>query len=189
MLSYAEKKFLLILARRSLEKYLKEKERLEIDEESLPSEVLKEKRGVFVTLWKNKELRGCVGDLEGNREIYQSVIDNSLASGLLDNRFLPLTINELAEIEIEISILSPLKKLSSKNKEDLLGYLGKKRPGLFVKKNNFQATFLPQVWAEIEKPEMFLSELCRKAGLEENEWKKMDLEIYEYEAEVFKEKD
>lgn len=188
-----DKEYLLQLARRSIQKYLQNQKMLKIEEDKLP-QTLKEKRGIFVSLWKNQELRGCIGNLEGDKPIYQSIIDNSLASAFLDPRFAALQENELNDIKIEISVLSELKKLPDfASPEHFLDYLNKHRPGLFIlrqkpeKKATFQATFLPQVWEDLKTAETFISRLCKKAGLDEDEWKKMDLEVYGYKAEVFKE--
>ncbi|MGE4554530.1 MAG: AmmeMemoRadiSam system protein A [Candidatus Paceibacterota bacterium] len=188
------KEYLLSLARRAIQKYLLEKQILEIDEDSLDEE-LKEKRGVFVTLEKNNQLRGCIGNLFPLKPIYQAVIDNSLASAFLDNRFPPLTFEELEEITIEISVLSPLKEIPLFNsKEEFLQYLQKNKVGVYFEKNGFQATFLPQVWEELETAQEFLSHLFLKGGLKANEWEiekiwnQRKIKLYEYQVENFKEK-
>lgn len=181
------KEYLLKLARRAIQKYFQDEGIFQIDEDDLP-QTLKEKKGTFVTLWKNNKLRGCIGDLESKKPIYQSVIDNCLASALLDSRFSPLGNDELNNTKIEISILSALKKLPDFiNPDAFLEYLNKYKPGLLIKKGSYQATFLPQVWEDLTCAESFISHLCEKAGLEKDEWKKMDLEVYQYSAEVFKE--
>jgi len=209
-----DKRYLLKLTRRAIQKYFQDESILQIDEDDLP-QTLKEKKGVFVSLWKNQELRGCIGNLEGKKPIYQSVIDNSLASALLDPRFRTLKEDELNDIKIEISILSELEKLPDFTSPDsFLKYLDKYRPGLLIKKESYphtkqeqfrlksekigkasshygvrvyQATFLPQVWKDLTSAKLFISHLCEKAGLDKDEWKKMDLEVYQYNAEVFKE--
>ena len=181
------KKYLLKLARRAIQKYFEDEGILKIDEDDLP-QILKEKRGTFVTLWKNNKLRGCIGNLENEKPIYQSVMDNCLASALFDTRFTPLKYDELNDIKIEISILSELKKLPDFTSSDsFLEYLDKYKPGLLIKKGGYQATFLPQVWDNLTSAESFISHLCEKAGLDKDEWKNMKLEIYQYGAEVFKE--
>jgi AmmeMemoRadiSam system protein A len=182
-----DKKYLLKLARKAIQKYFQDEGVLQINEDDLP-QTLKEKKGTFVTLRKNNKLRGCIGDLESKKPIYQSVIDNCLASALLDPRFTTLNNNELNDIKIEISVLSALKKLPDfTNSDSFLEYLDKYRPGLLIKKGSHQATFLPQVWEDLTSTELFISHLCEKAGLDKNKWKKMNLEIYQYSAEVFKE--
>jgi len=181
------KEYLLRIARRAIEKYFQDEGVFQIEEDELP-ESLKEKKGVFVTLWKDDKLRGCIGNLESQKPIYQSVIDNSLASALLDSRFTVLKKDELNDIKIEISILSELKKIPNfTDYNSFLKYLNKYKPGLLIKKGTYQATFLPQVWEDLNSAELFISHLCEKAGLQKDEWKKMDLEIYQYSAEVFKE--
>jgi len=182
-----DKQYLLKLARRAIKKYFQDKGVLQIEEDNLP-QTLKEKRGIFVTLWKNRQLRGCIGNLENKKPIYQSVIDNSLASALIDPRFMVLKKDELNDIKIEISILSELKKIPNfASSNSFLKYLNKYQPGILIKKGAYQATFLPQVWEELTSAETFISHLCEKAGLDKNEWEKMNLEVYGYTAEVFKE--
>ena len=182
-----DKQYLLKLARRAIKKYFQDKGVLQIEEDNLP-QTLKEKRGIFVTLWKNRQLRGCIGNLENKKPIYQSVIDNSLASALIDPRFMVLKKDELNDIKIEISILSELKKIPDfASSNSFLKYLNKYQPGILIKKGAYQATFLPQVWEELTSAETFISHLCEKAGLDKNEWEKMNLEVYGYTAEVFKE--
>ena len=182
-----DKKYLLKIARRAIQKYFQDEGVFQVEKDELP-QFLKEKKGTFVTLWKNNELRGCIGNLESEKPIYQSVIDNCLASALLDPRFTALKSDELNDIKIEISILSELKKLPNfTDYNSFLKYLNKYKPGLLIKKGTYQATFLPQVWEDLNSAELFISHLCEKAGLEKDEWKKMDLEIYQYSAEAFKE--
>jgi len=182
-----DKEYLLKIARRAMQKYFQDEGVFQVEKDELPQS-LKEKKGTFVTLWKNNELRGCIGNLESEKPIYQSVIDNCLASALLDPRFTTLKGDELNDIKIEISILSELKKLPNFTDYDsFLKYLNKYKPGLLIKKGAHQATFLPQVWEDLSSAELFISHLCEKAGLEKDEWKRMDLEIYQYSAEVFKE--
>ena len=183
-----EKQYLLEISRRTLEKYFKEKSILVLEEDSLKFPLLKEKRGVFVTLTKNGQLRGCIGNLIADKPVYQAIIENSLASALFDPRFPSLEKEELKDIKIEISVLSELKLLPSfKDINELIKYLEKKKPGLVIKKGANEATFLPQVWEELETAEDFLSQLCLKAGLEPDAWKKLDLIMFEYEVEKVKE--
>jgi AmmeMemoRadiSam system protein A len=182
-----EQEYLLSLARRNIQKYLTDGSVLMLEQDSIPSDSLRDKRGVFVTLTINDELRGCIGNLEPEQSIYQSVIDNSLAAAFFDPRFPSLTISELEKVKIEISILGPLKKLQFSTPEQFVNYLKQKKPGIFIKKNFNQATFLPQVWLELPEPEEFLQQLCFKAELNIGSWKDLDLEIYEYEVEKIQE--
>ncbi len=179
--------YLLQLARRAIQKYLQSGQILQIESENL-SPALQEKRGIFVTLEENGELRGCIGNLQPTKMVYQGVIDNSLSSAFFDPRFPSLTIEEFPDIKIEISILDPLEKLSSfSSSAKLLDYLSKNKPGLLIKKGGKEATFLPQVWEDLPDAELFLQNLCQKAGLDQDDWKKPGLEISEYKVEKFKE--
>jgi len=181
-----DKKYLLRLAKRTIDKYLQSKNIIQLEDSELTKTLL-DKRATFVTLEKNHNLRGCIGELEPQKPLYQSVIDNSLASAFLDPRFPPLDKTELKDIIIEISVLSSLKKVPIfKNSKDLLNYLSQKRPGLFIKKNGFQATFLPQVWEELPEAKNFMTQLCLKAGMNPDEWQNLEMEIYEYQVEKFK---
>jgi len=168
-----EQQYLLQLARRAIQKYLQSGQTLQIEPEDL-SPALRKKSGVFVTLEKDGQLRGCIG--------------NSLSSAFFDPRFPSLTIEEFPDIKIEISVLEPLKKLAPfSSSAKLLNYLNKNKPGLLIKKGNQQATFLPQVWEELPDAELFLQNLCQKASLDQDNWKKPGLEFYEYNVEKFKE--
>lgn len=200
MFTPQERKYLVSLARRTLEHYFNASEVLVVSESEAPSAELKERRGTFVTLHKNKELRGCIGHIEPVQEVYKDVIDNALAAAFDDPRFLPLTADELAEIEIEISVLTEPRELKYFSVEDLLAKLTPLRDGVIIKKGNRGATYLPQVWEDFATPnppaggeggvrdkEHFLSSLCQKAGLPAEEWKRGDLEVWTYQAEVFSE--
>lgn len=198
MFTPQDKKYLLSLARRTLEHYFSASEVLVVSESEVPSTGLKERRGTFVTLHKNKELRGCIGHIEPVQEIYKDVIENALAAAFEDNRFLPLTADELPEIEIEISVLTEPQELKYSSTEDLLAKLTPLRDGVVIKKGNRGATYLPQVWEHFATPnppaggegglrdkEHFLSSLCQKAGLPTEEWRNGGLQVWTYRAEVF----
>ena len=179
--------YLLGLARQTLEYYFDTGKKLEIDESDVDEE-LKEKRGTFVTLTKNGELRGCIGHNDPMQEIYKDVIGNALSAALKDNRFSVLQESELKDLNIEISVLTSPKKLEYSSTEDLLEKLTPLQDGVIIEKGIASATYLPQVWegwnGNNTKSE-FLSSLCQKAGLDIDEWKKGGLEVYTYQAEVF----
>lgn len=175
-----EKKLLLNIARKTLEQYL--------DDGTVPvfevkSERLNQVRGAFVTLHKNGELRGCIGNY-GHEPLYETIINMAIASATQDTRFQPLRLGELKEIDIEISALSPLKRV--KSAEDII--LGKH--GVIVKKGFRQGVFLPQVADETGwNKDEFLSYLClHKAGLSADAWKDSTTELTVFTADVFSEK-
>jgi len=137
----------------------------------------------FITLKINKKLRGCIGNLEPFESLYESIIRNSKSAAFSDPRFTPLTTEELEEITIEISILLPKKEIVYKNRTELLEKIRPKIDGLFLSYHQLSATFLPQVWEEFDSKEAFLSKLCLKAGLEENDWKKLPVKIESYQVD------
>ena len=152
-------------------------------------ELLKQKRGVFVTLHKNGKLRGCIGNIEPVKTLVCGVRENALFAAFKDSRFEPLALNELNLIDIEISILSKPEKMDYKNSRELLSDLTPGVDGVIIEKKHHRATFLPQVWEQLPKPEEFLTQLCMKAGLSANEWEKSGLIIHTYQVQSFGEMD
>lgn len=164
-----EQKMLLKIARQSIEQYL----RLgKVPEFEVP-EKLKEKRAVFVTLRQGEELRGCIGHLEAQEPLVEAVVKMAIAAATKDNRFLPITLEELPQIKIEISILSPLEKISHPAQIKLGEH------GVIIKQGFRGGTFLPEVAEEFNNLEEFLSVLCtHKAGLPPDAWHDPRTEIY-----------
>ena len=184
------KTFLLLLARKAIEEYCLYGTRLALQEADIPFQVndnLLTKRGVFVTITKHHELRCCVGDLSGRQSIYQEVIDNAINAGFDDYRFSKLQSNELHDIKLEISVLSPLKIIKVTSPKELIRLLETKKPGLYLELNNAGATFLPQVWKDLKTPLDFLSQLCAKAGLQEDDWKNPKMNFWTYIVDSFEE--
>ena len=139
-------------------------------------------RGVFVTLLKHDNLRGCIGFTESNHPLYQTVREVAEAAAFNDPRFPPLKNEELVELMIEISILSPLRSLRSVNRIKL------KRHGLMIKLEEAKGLLLPQVAARNNwDRKSFLEHVCIKAGLEKDAWKEPKAEIMFFDAQVFKE--
>ncbi len=186
-LSNSEKEFLLKLARASIEYFLKNKKYLNLDLNELFSNKFLEKRATFVTLEKNGILRGCIGHIEAYHPLYFDIIENAVHSAFFDPRFPPLSKEELKELKVEISILTPLKKLLFNFPEEILEKITPNKDGVLIRKNKNTATYLPQVWKTIKDKKEFLSNLCLKAGLANNCWQEKDVEIYTYEVENFKE--
>lgn len=181
------KTYLLTLARQSINNFLKTDKYLNINKDSLPDKKLLNKQGTFVTLTISGKLRGCIGHIEPVNSIFQDIIENAVAAAFYDPRFYPLAQDEFPLIQIEISLLSVPKELKYNNSTDLVKTLIEIKPGLIIQKGLNRATFLPQVWEEVLQPESFLSELCLKAGLPSDEWKKPGLTILTYSADVFHE--
>jgi len=145
------------------------------------SPALRESRGAFVTLTRDRKLRGCIGLIESNLSLTQTVIKMAKAAATEDMRFPPLRPEELNEIVIEISALSRLQKAASA-RDIVLG-----RDGVMVRAGGRSGVFLPQVAKETGWDlERFLSELCSgKAGLPGNAWRSSETELYTFTAEVF----
>lgn len=182
MLNRVQRKRLLEIARSSIENYLKTGKKLELTEAD--STLLKE-LGVFVTLHTHGRLRGCIGNLIGEQPLYLGVRDMAIEAAVNDPRFPPVESDELKNIEIEISVLSVLKRIDSAD-EIQLGI-----HGVLVRKGFRSGVFLPQVaWETGWSKEEFLSNLCaHKAGLSADAWKDKTTEIYTFTAELFSEKE
>ena len=183
MLTDSEKKELLQIARNTIDTYLKENRIPEVDEKSL-SPGLKSKAGAFVTLKKAGELRGCIGHFDADNPLYKIVQQMAVASATQDYRFSAVTANELKSIDIEISVLTPMQKISDANKIRL-GI-----DGVYIKKGGRAGTFLPQVATDTGwSLEEFLGHCARdKVGIGWDGWKDKDTEIFIYQAFVFGEK-
>jgi hypothetical protein len=182
-----DQKKLLSLARESILHYLKNGRSPNEDSGTYPKSFA-EKRGTFVTLTINGELRGCIGNIEPVLPVYADVMENAISAAFRDSRFNQLEEDEYEKIDIEISILTKPKTLEYKGADDLIKRLRPNKDGVIISKNGYSATFLPQVWEQIKSPEDFLSHLCAKCGLQSNEWRKGDLKVQTYEVESFDEK-
>lgn len=149
--------------------------------------VLEENRGTFVSLHKQKGLRGCIGNIEPNKTIFEGVKDNARHAAFNDSRFSPLSLDELDDVTIEVSILSRAQKLDYEDTRDLFSKLKPCIDGVMIKKQYNSATFLPQVWNQLKDPETFLTHLCMKAGLSSGEWESGSLDILTYQVQLFEE--
>jgi len=149
-----------------------------------PTPLLREKCGAFVTLHKAGKLRGCIGHIEAFDPLFDTVIEVSLASAFSDPRFPSVEMNELASLEIEISALSPLRRIHDLN-EIKTGI-----HGIMLKRGNYSGLLLPQVAIEYGwDRRTFLTHTCQKAGLPGDCWKSRDTEIEIFSAIVFIERD
>ena len=169
-----DKKLLLSLARNTIKKSLG------LDYREIDASHLNEKRGAFVTLKFKGNLRGCIGYIFGIKPLYQEIRDLSLEAAYKDYRFATLTKEEFPFIDIEISVLTQPKPIKSLDEFKL------SRDGIILIVNYNKAVFLPQVADETgwTKEEM-LSALSKKAGLDENAYKREDAQFMTFRAEVF----
>jgi len=180
MLNTEDKKDLLEIARLTLDNYIGKGKIQPVNNDNY-SAVLETHTGAFVTLQKNGNLRGCIGRFQPDQPLYQVVRDMTISASTKDYRFKPVTPAELEEIELEISVLTPLVRIQDPS-EIMLGL-----HGIYIKKGSNSGTFLPQVATQTGWTlEEFLGHCARdKAQIGWNGWK--DAEIYTYEALIFSE--
>jgi AmmeMemoRadiSam system protein B/AmmeMemoRadiSam system protein A len=150
-------------------------------------EIRKARRGTFVTLKINNQLRGCIGNLTPDKTIMEGVEDNAINAAFHDPRFNRLTRDELEKVDIEVSLLTEPRELAYKDADDLLAKLRPNIDGVIIRKGIFSATFLPQVWEQLPDKEMFLNHLCLKAGLPATAWQTPGLKVMTYQVQYFDE--
>jgi AmmeMemoRadiSam system protein A len=173
-----EKLLLLEVARRALTVAVERRELLDL----LPQEPsLSEPAGAFVTLHCRGRLRGCVGQIDLGRSLVEVVAHSAKAAAVEDTRFDPVSPDELGDIEIELSVLSPLEEIS-------LDQIEAGKHGLIVSRGWQRGLLLPQVATERGwEARRFLEETCVKAGLERDAWKNPGTRIQGFTAEIFSE--
>ena len=178
-LTQQEKDLLLTIARKSIEARLAG---VKMPSPEIGSGPLKEKRGAFVTLKKQARLRGCIGFIEARKPLCEAVEEMAQAAAFSDPRFPPLRKDELKSLHIEISVLTPLKRIQDVSEIEVGHH------GIYMVKGFHSGLLLPQVAAEYNWDRTtFLRETCRKAGLEGNAWEDPDTQIFIFSAQVFSE--
>lgn len=173
------KKELLSLARRSIASRF---DHCRVERPDTPE--FNAKRGVFVSLHAQGELRGCIGYIQGYKSIVDSVIEMAQQAAFHDPRFLPLREQELRDLYIEISILSEMLPVADISEIEI------GRDGLYIRHPHGSGLLLPQVPTEWhwDLP-TFLKQICRKAGLPNGAWKDAAAQLSRFTAEVFSESD
>ena len=156
-------------------------------QELLNDATLQRDHATFVTLKRNGQLRGCIGNLTPCGTVVEGVARNAVNSAFNDHRFSPLEVGEFDEIQIEISILSQPQLLEYDDWGDLVGKLRVGVDGVTISKDRASATFLPQVWEQLTVPDQFLTHLCRKASLSADAWKVVPLRVETYQVQHFSE--
>jgi MEMO1 family protein len=180
--SNEEKVKLISIARQSIVDYIGSAKLQTFDESQLPK-VFLEKYGAFVSLYIKGELRGCIGRMQSDQALYKTIQEMAVAAAIHDSRFDPVSADEISKIDIEISVLSPLKKIAS------IDEIVPGKHGILIKKGIRSGTYLPQVALKTGwNTEELLSHCAyEKAGIGWDGWK--DAEIFIYEAIVFSDKD
>ena len=169
-------RFLLALARETIQSRLN-RDPLPTPEPADPT--LLEPRGAFVTLKIDGHLRGCIGHVIGVAPLWRAVRDNAIAAAFEDPRFEPLGVDELPHTHIEISALTPLRRVDFD--QIVVG-----RDGILLERGPARGLLLPQVATEYGwDRDTFLDHTCRKAGLEPGCWRHPDTKISVFSAQVF----
>ncbi len=183
--------FLVRIARKAVEKYLKEKAIINPPPDT-PS-ILYKRGAAFVTImtyysYESRELRGCIGHVVPVKELIRSVIEVSIEAAVNDPRFPPMNINELERVTFEVSVLGRLEPLPRDPGKRINSFkIG--RHGLVAKRGFMQGLLLPDVPLEyLWDNETFLAETCLKAGMEPTCWLDENTEFYRYSARVWREK-
>jgi len=140
----------------------------------------------FVTLTKNGELRGCIGSLQAHRPLDQDVRANAASAAFRDPRFRPLTVEELPQIRVEVSLLTAPVPMRFTDEADALRQLRPHIDGVIFATAGRRSTFLPQVWEQLPEPRQFMAHLKQKAGLPADYWSP-DVELQRYEVRKWKE--
>jgi AmmeMemoRadiSam system protein B/AmmeMemoRadiSam system protein A len=182
----AERKLLIDLARASLKESVTQG-RLPAAATNRYSAKFIERKGCFVTLTKNGDLRGCIGHILPQESLYRAIMDNAQSAALRDPRFRPVQTDELDKIEIEISVLTEPQPLPFASPEDLLQKLRPHKDGVVLRIGPNGATYLPQVWEQLPDKIQFLDHLAEKAGCPAAAWRSPGAAVFTYQVESFKE--
>lgn len=181
-----EGKYLLGVARKTIEQELF-KDKATAQEDEFYSPKFSEKRGTFVTITIDDNLRGCIGHIIPQVTLLEGIKENAINAAFKDPRFYPLSKREWGDIKVEISILTDPAILKYSDADDLLKKIRPNVDGVIIKKGFYQATFLPQVWEQLPDKKEFFTHLCLKAGMDGDEWKKGKLEVFTYQVQAFEE--
>jgi AmmeMemoRadiSam system protein B/AmmeMemoRadiSam system protein A len=183
-----EKTELLRLARSTIEEYLQKGDFSDTDPALLEKHtILKIPRGVFVTLKKDGQLRGCIGDIISPNPLHEGVQFCAFRSAFKDTRFSPVTLDELDNLVISISVLEFPSQIKVKNPLEYPSVLWPGKDGIIMVHKGKRSTYLPQVWDDIPDPIEFLSRLCLKQDSPANCWQDSQTILYRYGALEFAE--
>jgi AmmeMemoRadiSam system protein A len=180
-----DREILLEVARASLRHGAERGCALSVCPEDYP-EPLRAPRATFVTLKRDGQLRGCIGHLEPVQSLVEDVAENAWSAGFRDPRFPALATDELDDLELHISVLTPPVPLAFGSEADLLRQIRPGLDGLILQDGPARGTFLPSVWESLPEVAEFWRQLKRKAGLRPDHWSD-DLRVYRYRTESFPE--
>jgi hypothetical protein len=179
-ITYEEKIILLSAARKSIESIFTKTNIETPDYERHP--ILKLNAGAFVTITEQNSLRGCIGYIISDQPLFETICDAAVQAAMHDPRFSPLSKNEISQINIEISVLSPPFILHSYD-EIIIG-----THGLILEENGARGLLLPQVPVEHKmNRDQYLDAICQKSGLPKKYWQTKEIKLKGFTAEVFSE--
>lgn len=185
MLSQKDGEYLLNIAKKTIETYIKSNIIIETPKDC--PNYMKENLGIFVTLNKNNNLRGCIGYPEPIMPLIEGVIESAISAATRDSRFPTVTENELDELKYEITVLTKPKLIEVDKVEEYPSKITIGEDGLIVEKGFYKGLLLPQVATEYNMDcEEFLSHTCMKAGLKPNAWLNENIEVYKFQGQIFK---
>lgn len=183
MIKPLDGKLLIKLARGSISSYFLQKE-----PDTSAVKHFSDRQGVFVTLYKNKQLMGCIGFPEPVFPLFEAIIKSARSAAFEDPRFPPLKKEELKHIKIEISVLSVPTLIEVEKPEDYFKKIKIGKDGLIIRSSLGSGLLLPQVATEYNwGVKEFLGHLCEKAWLKQDAWKNTNNQIYKFQAQIFRE--
>jgi AmmeMemoRadiSam system protein A len=183
MISTDDQRILRELAHSSIKHGLETGKPVDVDTTQYSAE-LQAKKATFVTLHRDKKLRGCIGILKPIRPLVEDVAYNAWAAAFTDNRFMPLSAKEFDDLDVHISILGIPEDVAFSSEDDLIQKLRPGVDGLILEEGINKGTFLPSVWESLTDPRDFLSHLKLKAGLPQDFWSDQ-IKIKRYTVEEF----
>jgi hypothetical protein len=189
-LSQEEGKLLILLARKAVGEYLKNKKQISISQD-IPKKLL-QPCGVFVTINSiergEKELRGCIGYPYPTDPLAQAVVQSAISAATEDPRFYPLSIEELDRVVFEVSVLTPPQPVEAKKPTEYPTKIKVGEDGLIIERGMYKGLLLPQVPVEWKwNEEEFLCQCCIKAGLPPDNWLLNGTKVYKFQAIIFEE--
>ncbi len=183
MVSESQQACLLDLAEKAIRHAMESGRALQIRADEFEP-ALREPGACFVTLKREGKLRGCIGSLEAHRSLVEDVAHNADAAAFSDPRFEPLREEELAGLELDISLLTPAEEMRFNSEQELLSQLRPGIDGLILEEGYRRGTFLPSVWEQLPQPQQFLQHLKLKAGLPPDHWSD-NVRISRYTTQIF----
>ena len=184
-LNDSDKQQLLTLARDSIRHGLQQGRALSVDSGQYPA-VMQQQAACFVTLNRQGLLRGCIGHLAAQQSLVDDVAENAYAAAFNDPRFAGLRAEELDDLHIEISVLTPAEPMQFASEADLLEQIQPGVDGLVLEDGFHRGTFLPSVWEQLPDKQDFWRHLKLKAGLPPDHWSD-NVKVSRYRTLAFEE--